>query len=63
MRVLTAGYALTRRLAEARATLVQLLRLDPTLRVSTLKDRLPLRRSEDLARVADGLRMAGLPEQ
>jgi TolB-like protein/tetratricopeptide (TPR) repeat protein len=63
MRILTVGYAFTGRLAEARATLVRLLQLDPRLRMSTLKDLLPLRRSEDLARVADGLRMAGLPEQ
>jgi hypothetical protein len=46
------------RLADVRATLERLLRLDPTL-----KHLLPLRRSENLARAAEGLRMAGLPEQ
>ena len=39
MRVLTAGYAFTARLTEARATLVRLLQFDPTLSVSTLKVR------------------------
>jgi len=32
------------------------------LRISNLKDVLPLRRPEDLAKFADGLRKAGLPE-
>jgi hypothetical protein len=36
--------------------------LDPALRISNLKDWLPLRRPEDLATFADGLRRAGLPE-
>lgn len=62
MRVLTAGYASTGRPAEARAMLERLLRLDPALRVSTLKDLLPLRRPEDLARFVESLRLAGLAE-
>jgi hypothetical protein len=36
--------------------------LDPALRVSNLADWLPIRRPEDLATFADGLRKAGLPE-
>jgi hypothetical protein len=36
--------------------------LDPSLRVSNLRDWLPIHRPEDLARFADGLRLAGLPE-
>jgi adenylate cyclase len=36
--------------------------LDPTLRISSLEDWLPIRRPEDLATMAEGLRMAGLPE-
>jgi hypothetical protein len=36
--------------------------LDPALRVSNLGDVYPLQRPEDLAKVADGLRLAGLPE-
>jgi hypothetical protein len=36
--------------------------LEPTLRISNLRDQIPYRRPEDLARFADGLRKAGLPE-
>jgi hypothetical protein len=36
--------------------------LDSTLRISNLEDWLPIQRPEDLARFADGLRRAGLPE-
>ncbi len=36
--------------------------LDPTLRVSNLKNWLPIHRAADLARFAEGLRLAGLPE-
>jgi len=36
--------------------------LDPALRISNLKDWLPLHRPEDLATFADNLRRAGLPE-
>jgi hypothetical protein len=35
---------------------------DPTRRISHLKEDIPLRRSEDYNRLADGLRKAGLPE-
>ena len=37
-------------------------RLDPTLRVSSLAEWLPIRRQQDLAIFSDGLRQAGLPE-
>jgi hypothetical protein len=40
----------------------RLRQLDPTLRISNLKDWLPIHRPEDLATFADGLRRAGLPE-
>ena len=48
----------------AEGTEMFLLRLlNPTLRVSTLKDVLgPFRRAEDLSRLEEGLRLAGLPE-
>ena len=36
--------------------------LDPGLRISGLRDWLPIQRAEDLATFADGLRKAGLPE-
>ena len=42
--------------------MAQLRELNPSLRISNLKDWLPIRRAEDLATFADGLRRAGLPE-
>ena len=43
-------------------SVTRLRELEPTLRISNLKDQIPYRRPEDLARLADGLRQAGLPE-
>ena len=42
--------------------MTRLRELYPLLRVSKLKKLFPLRRSEDIARWAEGLRKAGLPE-
>jgi hypothetical protein len=42
--------------------MARLRQLDPALRVSNLKDVFPIRRPEDFAKCADGLRQAGLPE-
>jgi hypothetical protein len=42
--------------------MARLRELDPSSRVSNLKDWVPLRRLEDLAKLQDGLRKAGLPE-
>jgi hypothetical protein len=39
-----------------------MLEIDPGFRVSRLTDHVPLRRLDDLARYAEGLRRAGLPE-
>jgi TolB-like protein/DNA-binding winged helix-turn-helix (wHTH) protein len=61
-RVLAASYALAERLTEAQQVMTRLRQLDPALRVSNLKDVLPLRRAEDLAKFTEGLRKAGLPE-
>jgi hypothetical protein len=36
--------------------------LDSAYRISDVKDRIPFRRPEDLARYEEGLRKAGLPE-
>jgi TolB-like protein len=49
-----------------RPTEVQMERLralDPTLRVSNLKEQIPLQRAEDLAELGDALRSAGVPEK
>ena len=60
--VATAVRALGGHLEEAREAMRHLRQIDPTLRISNLKDRHPIRRPEHLARFADGLRQAGLPE-
>jgi tetratricopeptide (TPR) repeat protein len=53
LRVLAASYALGGRLEEARRAIARLRQVDPTLRVSTLQDRVPLRRPEDVAKFAE----------
>ena len=60
--IIAASHALAGRTDEARRAMQHLRQLDPALRISNLKDWLPLRRPEDLATFADGLRRAGLPE-
>jgi TolB-like protein/class 3 adenylate cyclase len=62
LRALAAIYALSGRDAEASKVIVSLRELDPSLRLSNLPDVIPLRRPEDLAILAEGLRRAGLPE-
>jgi TolB-like protein len=59
---IAASHALAARTDEARRAMQHLRQLDPTLRISNLTDYLPIRRPEDLATFADGLRRAGLPE-
>jgi tetratricopeptide (TPR) repeat protein len=61
-RILAASTALAGRLTEARQSVERLCQLDPHLRISNLKEVYPLQRSEDLAKVVEGLRKAGLPE-
>ena len=46
----------------ASKSIERLLDLDPTLKISTLKELTPLRRSADQNRYVEGLRKAGLPE-
>lgn len=60
--IVAATGALAGRLAEAGTAVTRLCQLEPTLRASNLKDLIPFRRSEDLAKLAEGLRKAGLPE-
>ncbi len=62
IRLLAASSAFTGRLEQAQNATARLRQLDPAGRVSNLKDVLPLRRPEDLARYEEGLRKAGLPE-
>jgi hypothetical protein len=49
-------------MALAKDAMARLQRFDPGARIALLLQRYPLRRPDDLARVADGLRRAGMPE-
>ena len=60
--ILAASQALAGRKEEARRAMEHLRRLDPGLRISNLREWLPIHRPEDLAVFPDGLRRAGLPE-
>jgi len=63
LRIHAASSALAGRLADAQKSVKRLRELNPTLRVSNLKDVLgPYRRAEDVAKYEEGLRLAGLPE-
>jgi tetratricopeptide (TPR) repeat protein len=59
---MAAGHALAGRMDEAQQAMIHVRRLDPTLRLSNIDDWLLVRRSQDFARAAEGLRKAGLPE-
>jgi adenylate cyclase len=61
-RIAAASNALVGRVEKAQKIAARLCQLDPGFRVSRVKDHLPFRRPEDLARYEDGLRKAGLPE-
>ncbi len=60
--LMAASHALSGRMDKAKQAIQRLHELEPSLRVSNLKDWLPIQRPEDLSRFADGLRLAGLPE-
>jgi TolB-like protein/class 3 adenylate cyclase len=63
LRIAAASNAMAGRPEQAHKAVARLRLLNPTLRVSTLKDVLgPFRRAEDLSRYEEGLRQAGLPE-
>ena len=61
-RNLVACYGQLGRLDEARAAAGELLAREPGFRVSAFASQYPLRRGDDLRRLAAGLRAAGLPE-
>jgi TolB-like protein len=60
--IVAASHALADRTDEAQQAIHHLRQLDPTLRISNLKDWVLLHRLEDLATLEDGLRRAGLSE-
>jgi TolB-like protein len=57
-----ASNALAGRITEAQKAVARILEIDPSMRLSNLREFMPLRRPEDLGRFAEGLRTAGLPE-
>jgi TolB-like protein/class 3 adenylate cyclase len=61
-RMIVASAALAQVPERPETSVARLRELEPTLRISNLKNQIPYRRPEDLARFADGLRKAGLPE-
>ncbi|QHG65883.2 winged helix-turn-helix domain-containing tetratricopeptide repeat protein [Pseudomonas putida] len=60
--LLAASHALSGRMDSAHQAMQRLRALDPALRLTQLRAWLPIHRDEDLARLAEGLRLAGLPE-
>jgi adenylate cyclase len=60
--IAAASHALAGRLEKARQAMGRLRQNFPTLRISNLRDWLPIRQPEHFTRWADGLRKAGLPE-
>ena len=62
LRALAASAAMTGHEGQASDAISRLLVLDPDLRLSNLKDVIPLQKPEDLSRMAEALRRAGLPE-
>ena len=62
LRYAAASNALGGRPKEAQQAMARLREIDPELRVSNIKDMVPLRRPEDRARLEEGMRKAGLPE-
>ena len=60
--IAAASAALAGRSAEAQKAMVAARQLDPTLRLSNLRNLQPIGRPEDFARWEQGLRLAGLPE-
>jgi tetratricopeptide (TPR) repeat protein len=59
--VAAASHALAGQAEEAAEAMTRLRQLDPDFRLSNLDDFFPIRRPDDAARWADGLRNAGLP--
>jgi tetratricopeptide (TPR) repeat protein len=60
--IAAAAAALADSHANAKNAMARVRQIDPTLRISNLKDFYPLRRTDDLNRLSEGLRKAGLPE-
>ena len=60
--ILAACHAMSGRVEEAREACARLMRLNPALRISGIKNRGPFRRAEDIERLTQAFRIAGMPE-
>jgi TolB-like protein len=60
--IAAASHALAGHQEKATQAVSRMLQIDPSLRISEIKELFPLRRSSDLAKYEEGLRRAGLPE-
>jgi TolB-like protein/class 3 adenylate cyclase len=60
--VMMASHAMSGQVKEAREVCVRAMQLDPTLRISGIKDWGPNRRPEDIEKLAQAFRIAGVPE-
>jgi TolB-like protein/class 3 adenylate cyclase/Tfp pilus assembly protein PilF len=60
--IAAASASLAGRLEEAQGAMLSVCRIDPTLRISNLRNLQLIKRPEDFARWQEGLRLAGLPE-
>jgi hypothetical protein len=55
-------FAMSGRVEEAKLACVAVLQTDPNVRISGIKDRTPFRRPEDIAKISEAYRIAGVPE-
>jgi adenylate cyclase len=62
LRSVAISYALASDVEQAQNAVARLREINPALRISNLRDFTPIRRPEDVAKFADGMRKAGLPE-
>jgi TolB-like protein len=60
--IMMACHAMSGRVEEARQACILALQLEPALRISRIKDVAPFRRAEDIERLAQAYRIAGMPE-
>jgi hypothetical protein len=61
-RMVMVNFAIAGRIAEARRACDAALQTDPTLRISGVISRIPFRRLEDIEKLGQAYRMAGVPE-
>jgi tetratricopeptide (TPR) repeat protein len=61
-RTLMANLAMAGRITEARQACYALLKIDPTFSIADIANRIPFRRPEDVEKLAQAYRIAGVPE-